>query len=53
MRSSDRAYDELKAIDMRISEQRQAVAAKAYLAAIVDSADDAILSKDLNGVIQR
>jgi PAS domain S-box-containing protein len=35
-----------------ISDRKLAERAQAYMAAIVDSADDAIIAKDLNGIIQ-
>ena len=35
-----------------VSDRKQAERAQAYLAAIVGSADDAIIAKDLNGIIQ-
>ena len=39
-------------VQRRLSEHQQAEKLQARLAAIVESSDDAILSKDLNGVIQ-
>jgi PAS domain S-box-containing protein len=45
-------FDGFIGTSLDVTEHRQALAAQAYLAAIVESADDAIISKNLDGVIQ-
>ena len=43
--------DQLAAAKQRISELEQAELAQFYLSALVGSADDAIISKTLNGIV--
>src|SRR4051812_45095594 len=43
--------EQLIAAKHRISELEKAELAQAYLAAIIESADDAIITKDLNGIV--
>ena len=43
--------DQLAAAKQRISDLEQAELAQFYLSALVESADDAIISKTLNGIV--
>ncbi len=51
MKPSRALNDRITQLNHEILDQKQAASASAWLSAIVDSSDDAIVSKDLNGIV--